>query len=118
MTHPISKSCAIYITKCCIIFNPEPEELNGVARVRELLGRSIDRVKAGAYEDAKELLREAEETTKCGSCRKMIQRTRTDLDYVKNLCTTEEEDCIVGAENVTKKIKYIKDDYLSGDDNE
>lgn len=93
----------------------DSEKLNGVDKIRELLTESLEAMKAGDYQTTGKILKEARETTKCGGCRQLIQRTEADLKYVDNLCKLEEEDCKTGAENVIKKIEYIKDDYLGGD---
>ncbi len=89
--------------------------LDGLDRIRELLTESLESMKAGDYQTTKEILKEARETTKCGGCRQLIQRTEADLNYVDNLCKLEEEDCKIGAENIIKKIEYIKDDYLGSE---
>lgn len=90
------------------------ENFNNIDSLKKKLSESIDSLKIGDYEGAKTLLKEAEGLTMCGSCKKLIKRTRVDLDYVKNLCNAGEDDCGTGAENVKKKVIYIRDDYLGG----
>ena len=93
----------------------DSEKLNGVDRIKELLTDSLAALNTGNHQKANDILQEARDTTKCGGCQQLIQRTQTDLDYVRNLCILEEEDCDAGAENVAKKIEYIRDGYLGGD---
>lgn len=98
------------------ISETKPQKENGSSdKLKEFLTEALEHVKEGEPREAKELLKKAKKSTKCGVCQDLIDRTLLDLDYVKNLCISGEDDCDTGLENVEKSIEYIRDDYLGGD---
>lgn len=105
-----------------IIFGePEPVEIredrpqkenDSSAKIKGFLTEALDQVRGGDPQEAKKALRKAKRSTKCDACHKMIDRALLDLDYVKKLCVSEQDDCDAGLKNVEKSIEYIRDDYL------
>lgn len=91
----------------------KPQKENGSDdKVKGFLTEALEHVKEGNHPEAKKALKKAKRSTKCDACHKMIDRTLMDLDYVKNLCVSGEDDCDDGLENVEKGIVSIRDDYL------
>lgn len=83
------------------------EVFSSIQHVIDGLEATSSMIASGDYQGALDELRTALGSTNCAACKKAIERSLVDVEYVSKLCDIGDDDCRSGAEKLQDRVDSL-----------